>query len=242
MHKTLTRSLSIGLLSMACTAAAWATTQTVSVADPDATSWETQLLMDGGPPSAVSATVAGSGDTEWQVHWTLGRTTAPGSWTNVLALVYTGAAYDPGTQGAVEQLDVAIDLLGLSSSFSSGATGFVRPLLRQDGVVFTVAGSDAQVGPVMATPSRWSFSATDNWVSLTPGAVLDLSAGGSPIEFGARWALGANCSGASGCNPGSAVTALDNFQWTVTAAVPEPGSWALMLAGLAAVGVMKRRR
>ena len=33
--------------SMACTAATWASTQTVSVADPDATSWETPLLMEG---------------------------------------------------------------------------------------------------------------------------------------------------------------------------------------------------
>ena len=29
---------------MACTAAAWATTQTVSVADPDATSWEVRMV------------------------------------------------------------------------------------------------------------------------------------------------------------------------------------------------------
>jgi hypothetical protein len=48
----------------------------------------------------------------------------------------------------------------------------------------------------------------------------------SNIQGGLPFALGAN----------------DNLQITLVSAVPEPGEWAMMLSGLAVVGVMARRR
>ncbi|MBK6294710.1 MAG: PEP-CTERM sorting domain-containing protein [Rhodoferax sp.] len=168
--------------------------------------------------------------------------------SNVLAAIYEPFAWDPATDGAIERIDVSFDLFRSFSGFANGNSGFVRPVLRQAGNIYSVTfcsvALDASFRPAKA--ATWSLLNTDNWVTLSGGTGLDFSANGDDIYFGFRWDLGSSCPGVRGCSGAGTVTTLDNLRFDVSAvavsAVPEPGGLSMMLVGLGLMGFTARRR
>ena len=168
--------------------------------------------------------------------------------SNVLAAIYEPFAWDPATDGAIERIDMSFDLFRSFSGFANGNSGFVRPVLRQAGNIYSVAFSSVAVdaGFDPAKAATWSLLNTDNWVTLSGGTGLDFSANGDDIYFGFRWDLGSSCPGVRGCSGAGTVTTLDNLRFDVSAvtvsAVPEPGGLSMMLVGLGLMGFTARRR
>lgn len=163
--------------------------------------------------------------------------------TIIVSSVFRNYAYTPWYFGAVDEISISFDAKGFNSTFPNASTAFLYPIIQQDGVVYSVSGS----GYAAITVGDWStyrfnYSATDNWVSLNSADKPDFSTNGSDITFGVRFGMLVSCPGS--CNSISTTTGLDNFSYSVYAApaVPEPSSYALMLAGLAVTAAYARKR
>jgi hypothetical protein len=221
------------------------------IGDFNAADWTLVAITDEGPADAAMAIDANLGNpgSHWVISYSTPRGGGVSTSVNRLGAFYTAAAYDPALSGGLLSLAFSADIKGLSSSFAFDTLGQIRPALLQDGVTYTVIGSDfvgskAQIGTYLSR--QWSFEATAaDWVPAVTGSTQrpDFSAGAAPIYAGFRYALGTSCSSASGCAGGSAFLSLDNFSATLTpvaAAVPEPSTWLLWMAGLG-LALLRRR-
>lgn len=227
-----------------------------NVGDMAAADWTQHVLRDDGPSSvSVSLSPAGGNGGSFWLH-ELTRPQGFGNSSNVVANLFGGASWDPGTQGAVELVEFALDARGLfSTGIGTPVSGFVRPVIEQGGIVYSVAGTSTQlnVGATWQTITRL-FSDSDNWVDLagTPGVLPDFSASGGVIHFGYRYELSLTCptfNNTAGCTAVQTQLGVDNFRVTVgtdvqAAAVPEPPVTALLavaLLGLAWAGRGRQR-
>ena len=223
----------------------------LAVGDFHAADWALLDITDDGPAEAAMVIDANLGNpgSHWVVSYAVPRGGGVSASQNRLGAFYTAAAYDPALSGPLSKLAFSADIKGLSSSFAFDTLGQVRPALLQDGVTYTVIGSDfvgskAQIGSYLS--QQWSFEASAaDWVPAVAGSAQrpDFSAGGAPIYAGFRYAMATSCSSASGCAGGSAFLSLDNFSATLTpvvAAVPEPSGWMLWMAGLG-LALLRRR-
>ncbi|RZJ07514.1 MAG: PEP-CTERM sorting domain-containing protein [Rubrivivax sp.] len=187
----------------------------------------------------------GNPGSHWVISYALPRTTGTFTAQNRLGAFYTALAYDPAVSGALQTLAFSMDVSSLSTSFAFDSIGQLRPALLQDGVVYTVINDDLipSKSPLGVYQTRqWSFDAVaSDWVTAVAGSSQrpDFGAGASPIFTGFRFAMGTNCSGASGCAPASAFLSVDNFSATLTP-VPEPSTWLLLGAGLGCLALRRR--
>lgn len=100
-------------------------------------------------------------------------------------------------------------------------------------VSWTDAGSAFNFTSPVTGASAATLDGNANRVTNLGGSIATDWAPGSTLWL--RW-VDLNDSG------NDHLLAIDNVSLSVTAAVPEPGSYALLLAGLGAVGLMARRR
>jgi len=149
------------------------------------------------------------------------------------------AVYDPSVSGAIETIDLQIDL---RQSVAGGATG-ISLVLEQDGLLYfsLVKGfsstSFVTFADIGLTASDFDTNLNAGIPGATPsGLVPDFSATGSPITLG--YAVGNGLSG-----PGTLTNVIGADNWTVIITpVPEPGTFSLMALGLAGLGLYTRKR
>jgi hypothetical protein len=103
----------------------------------------------------------------------------------------------------------------------------------------TLAGFDLGAWPNIDRGSQWTVTdlADGSLVASSGGPITILGSTPTSVMIGATSAAGfAITFGPDGFNVG-----IDNIAFSVTA-VPEPGTWAMLAAGLIAMGAVVRRR
>ncbi len=109
------------------------------------------------------------------------------------------------------------DALVAYANYAHPFTGAPTPVALNSALWTALAGTDYNVSGNMVSP---------NWTSLN-----------STGYFGNFWVIGAAWPNLDTNDDGFKLTAIN-----VTPAVPEPGTWAMMLIGFGGVGVALRRR
>lgn len=253
MHHRLTRPSAAAVLLAGLMAAHPAGAATLTVQDMQAAEWTQTVLRHQGNGSvafSVQGRAGDPGNSFWQVQFDLPASTGPGSSSDTVAKVYTGAGWDPASDGAIDRFDFGLDALVIASSFSNGTAGFVRPVIEQAGVIYSVTSSSLTLQNLpQFSPLAWHFEDTDAWTTLSGVGRPDFSAAGAPLLFGFRFDLGTTCTGAVGCFRTATSAGIDNFSVTVTpqaitppGTVAEPAVGLLLITALAAAGLGRRGR
>lgn len=209
----------------------------IDVPNPRIQDWSVEVLQVADPADvAITTQINETGATEFQVSFQVpvrepDGATAP---SPQLGVIYNLLTWDTAADGVIRQIDVAMDLHGLESSFVSQLAGRVMPAVKQGGTVYGHVTSIVDVYAGAQDTRTWSIQASDQWWRDADGhRGFDPLASG-PIQFGFIWSLSTTCATDEVC---TTVTALNNFAFDVVAApVPEPASWMMLLAGLGLVG------
>jgi hypothetical protein len=247
--KTASRSM-IAAALLAATGLAQATLVTTTVADigeMQAAQWTQQVLRDTGNATlAFSAPGAGGNGGSFWLH-DYARPAGPGNVSDVVANLFAAAVWNPATQGAVENVHFVFDARGLlSAGISNAVSGFVRPVIEQAGVVYSVASTSTLIAPGEAwlTIDRL-FDDDAAWIDIGGTLSPDFSAAGAPIRFGYRFELGLTCNAAS-CSAAQTQLGVDNFRVSVgtevIAPIDEPAPWALLAGALPLAAAARWRR
>jgi hypothetical protein len=170
---------------------------------------------------------------------------APANWTTITSGTLTGS----GTSlGSATFASASLSLVGGNTASPIGDTSCV-------GGTYGFAGP-CQVQTTIALPGtysfHWNYSTADSagpggdiFGVLVNGTRIQLSDPGGPItESGDRTFLASTSFGwfmnCTDCTGGGASATITGFN--AVTAVPEPETYALMMAGLAALGLVVRRR
>lgn len=169
---------------------------------------------------------------------TTGTTTFNVAWTN------PNFVFNPAVHGLFTGVTFTADVIGFTTGgFSTPFYGNVGAVMLQNGVFFQA--SPAQTVPGTSwTTLTWNWLATDTWAASVAGATPDFSANAAPIVFGFRTGVGTSCPSQTPCRQANFSLGVDNYAVKVysTQVVPEPSTVALLATGLAALGVVARRR
>lgn len=198
-----------------------------------------------------SATVA-TGNPGPALAATTGRVSGQTGYSFVAGYLYNAFQWDPGSQGAVQSLDFAIDRAAqilVNGVDSGGLTLTGRALIEQGGQVYMSISPGVLPAalPAFTTISQAALAATDFGLFDTATGNVDFGVNpdfaGASMRFG--FAMRLFISGTSANDVAELSAWADNFSLAVNSAngVPTPGSAALVLSGLllaAAAGRLKR--
>ena len=231
------RTLSLAALAGAALLAVAASPAQASVAFADGNfadaDWTAFTVTAGANDSFAAGQVAAGGNPGAYRQTTQVYYQGPG-----ITVVHLNTAnlYDPGVQGAVTSLTFDFDFNFFNAPGTgpapSAAVG-VGIVARQNGMVFFGATGGA------ATLNSWQHF---NY-NLTPADFggLDLTSSGASVAFGYYTSNGTCCGG-----PNTTISGIDGWGASIENApslgVPEPATWALMIAGFGAAGALLRRR
>jgi len=167
--------------------------------------------------------------------------------------------YDPSASGEILSIDAAFDQrLSLFHNTTlvnlAGAGASVRVLAEQDGklylatrTAFTGLPFDSFINMAGAGFLASDFTLFDTANPFAPRTLTGLDFGGGAITFGFELAhFGVLSNGGPSTGLVRSKVAIDNLKITLntqdrTGAVPEPATWALMIAGFGLAGAALRR-
>jgi hypothetical protein len=165
-----------------------------------------------------------------------------------------GFVYDPSSQGAITALSASLDRYFvpiLNDSPINVGSYSLRVFAEQGGNLYQAIytfGPTNQPGGDWYTGSQSSLLASDfklfdpaNFGANGTATGLDFSGGAITFGFAMRAAGAVDGNGNPVDGPASGVLRADNFRIAINA-VPEPATWAMMIAGFAIAGAAARRR
>lgn len=167
-----------------------------------------------------------------------GASTFSVAWTN------PNFVFNPAVHGNFTSVSITADVIGLATGgFNTAFYGNVGAVMLQNGVFFQASAAQ-NVPSTSWTTLSWNWLATDTWTASVVGATPDFSQTAAPIVFGFRTGVGTNCASVNPCRAANFSLGVDNYTVKISATqvVPEPSTVALLAAGLAAMGVVARRR
>ena len=199
--------------------------------------WDDLVLSNSFVAASYSAgQVSGARNTTFTL-------TSNGSGGFNVGHIFTGASYDPSTQGAINFLDFTYDARYVAGQISGQAT---RGLLLQNGSYYGTVNPTTHLPRSQSSFTGFSFlglteSSWFKWTALggAGGATPDFSATGGVIQFGYN-----NGNGLGQATTTVVTTAIDNFAVNVDSStvVPVPAALPLLLTGLSVLGFAGWRR
>ncbi|MEI6419407.1 MAG: PEPxxWA-CTERM sorting domain-containing protein [Sphingomonadales bacterium] len=154
--------------------------------------------------------------------------------------VHKLGAFDDGSNGITA--DVFVGIWNLDTQ------AYVTPLVNFNGSTAAAASAYALKGitPVLLTPGHYSVVAYGfDTANLNFNTNISGQNGSSPIVFNSFGGRLSNVQSryGGGANPSSgSVFGFESAFAGGTLGVPEPGAWAMLIAGMAMVGIAARRR
>jgi hypothetical protein len=225
------------------------TDETFSDAD-----WTATVISQTGSLSGVVAQSAAGGNTGAYRRQTFSWPQIASPSSHSLTIASFGPLFfDPSASDGILSIEFEFDLARISGPSNFASTGFYRPYLLQDGDMFVLATTAANLADnANWTPHSHLSTSPSDWnpvVGFGSGSP-DFSSSGAPITFGYRVLLGLSCpSGYSSCVSGSVASGLDNFKVTITTPdpppptdVPEPSTAAMASLGVVIAVFASRRR
>jgi hypothetical protein len=205
----------------------------------------TSIFTSGGSTGSISQCATCGTSSGFAIGVVVDTTGSAGTTTTAAGAIENAFSYDPTTQGAITSIDASVDkdFIVTTSSPTTYQSVF-RPMILQSGNYYLAT---IPIGPVAAPGDSGYITASQNGLTADDFTLYSFVTGiasaahpdfgGGPLQFG----LATVAPLASGT---TANINFDNlrFQVNSVAPTPIPGTLPLLATGLAAMGMVARRR